>query len=63
MTSKASVIQCAENGWQEYTVDVLYEDGDMDADSHFEGKNAKAKAEKRAEVLAKLCGCSWETNY
>ncbi len=63
MTAKATVVQCSENGWQEYSVDVLFDDGECAADSSFEGKGARAKAEKRAAKLAKMHGCSWESNY
>lgn len=68
-TTKASVIQVSDNGWNDYTVDIIYAeendigDDNIDADSHFEGEGARAKAEKRARELSKLLGCSWESNY
>jgi hypothetical protein len=62
MTNKALTIQVSDNG-DDYTVDVIMENGDCEADSHFSGKDRRAKAEKRAEQLTKLLGCSWESNY
>jgi hypothetical protein len=62
MISKARTIQCSDNG-DDFTVDVLFEDDSLEADSHFSGKGRRVKAERRAEVLAKLHGCDWVTNY
>jgi hypothetical protein len=56
-------IQVAYDGEDAYSVDIINGNSYAVADSEFHGPHAKAKAEMRAEVLARHLGVEWETNY
>lgn len=63
MTDKqptAKVIQVSDDGNGEVDVTAINLDGEPEHDSVH---TSRAKAEARAKVLAKLCGCDWESNY